>query len=202
VRVRCRILSNGAGPHWHASGSIVGRGSRRRCELSISSPGKPYAHLSYSSTISLSPQTRARSQILPVIPMSTSNQSPGPSTSTDNFSAIFNAASTEYATVTGKRLDTHPFAAQLDACDSPKAVSDLLRTQAQSFSKFRKGDDKLMAVLDPTVHILFTVSATLGEGIGLVNSLVSSGMAALQHDVCSRSHLPKRYLLASAFSSG
>jgi len=134
--------------------------------------------------------------------MSTITQSAGPSTSTDNFTAIFNAASTEYARLTGRRLDTHPFAAQLDACDSPKAVSDLLRAQAQAFSKFRKGDEKLMAVLDPTVHILFTFSATLGEGIGLVSRLVSPGMAALQHHVCSRSHLPKRSLLASAFSSG
>ena len=113
--------------------------------------------------------------------MSTSNQLAGPSTSTDNFTAIFNAALTEYARVTGKRLDIHPFAAQLDACDTPKAVSDLLRTQAQALSTFRKGDEKLMAVLDPTVHILFTFSATLGEGIGLVSFLVSFGVATLQH---------------------
>jgi hypothetical protein len=134
--------------------------------------------------------------------MSTSNQSAGPSTSADNFTAIFNAASTEYTRVTGKRLDTHPFAAQLDPCDSPIAVSDLLHSQAQAFSKFRKGDEKLMAVLDPTVHILFAFSATLGEGIGLVSLLVSFSMATLQHHVYSRSHLPKRFLLASAFSSG
>jgi hypothetical protein len=105
--------------------------------------------------------------------MSTSDQTAGPSTSTDNFTTIFNAASIEYQTVTGKRLDTHPFAAQLDTCDSPKATSDLLRAQAQAFSKFRKSDEKLMAWLDPTVHILFTFSATLGEGIGLVSRLNS-----------------------------
>jgi hypothetical protein len=115
--------------------------------------------------------------------MSTSNQSAGPSTLTDKFTAIFNAASTEYARVTGKRLDTHPLAAQLDACDTPKAVSDLLRTQAQAFSRFRKGNEKLMAVLDPTVHILFTLSVALGEGIGLVSLLVLFGMATLQHHV-------------------
>ena len=101
--------------------------------------------------------------------MSASNQTAGPSTSTDNFSAIFNAASTEYHRVTGKCLDTHPFAAQLDASESPKAVSDLLRTQTQAFSKFRKGDEKLMTYLDPIVHILFTFSATLGEWISLVS---------------------------------
>ena len=147
----------------------------------------------------LSSQTCASSR---VIPMSTSNQSAGPSTSADNFTAIFNAALTEYARVTGNPLDTHPFAAQLDACDSSKAVSDLLRTQAQAFSKFREGDEKLMAVLHPTVHILFAFSATLGEGIGLVSPLVSFGMTTLQYRVCSRSHLPKRSLLASAFSLG
>jgi hypothetical protein len=113
--------------------------------------------------------------------MSASNQTDGPSTLTDNnFSAIFNSASTEYHRVTGKRLDTHPFAAQLDACESPKAVSDLLRTQAQAFSKFRNGDDKLMACLGPTVHILFTFSATLGEVISLVSYwLDSCGMTVL-----------------------
>ena len=102
--------------------------------------------------------------------MSTSDQTAGPST--DNFTAIFNAASVEYQTLTGKSLDTHPFAAQLDNCHNPEAISDVLRTQALAFSKFRKGDERLMAWLDPTVHILFTFSGTLGEGIGLVSNLI------------------------------
>ncbi|KAF8461462.1 hypothetical protein DFH94DRAFT_700051 [Russula ochroleuca] len=97
--------------------------------------------------------------------MNASNQVAGPST--DNFTAIFNAASNEYQRMTGKRLDTHPFAAQLDTCRSPGAVSNVLRTQAQAYNKFRKGDEKLMTWLNPTVNILFTFSATLGEGIGL-----------------------------------
>jgi hypothetical protein len=97
--------------------------------------------------------------------MSTSNQTAGPST--DNFTAIFNAALNEYQRLTGKRLDTHPFAAQLDTCQNPEAISNLLRTQAQAFSKFREGDERLMAWLDPTINILFTFSGTLGEGIGL-----------------------------------
>jgi len=104
--------------------------------------------------------------------MSTANQTPGPSRSNDNFTAIFQAASSEYETVTGKSLDTHPFAKQLDNCDSPQAFSSVFRTQAQSFSKSRKSDDKLMEWLDPVVHILFTFSATLGEGIGLVRHLI------------------------------
>ena len=104
--------------------------------------------------------------------MSASNQTAGPST--DNFTAIFNAALNEYRMLTGKSLDKHPFAAQLDSCQNPEAVSNVLRTQAEAFSKFRKGDERLMAWLDPTIHILFTFSDTLGEGIGLVSKTRSS----------------------------
>jgi hypothetical protein len=78
----------------------------------------------------------------------------------------------EYHIVTGKSLITHPFATQLDNCDSPQAVSNVLRTQAQAFSKSRKHYEKLMGWLDPTVNILFTFSATLGEGIGLVSHAI------------------------------
>jgi hypothetical protein len=102
--------------------------------------------------------------------MYASHQVAGPST--DNFTAIFNAASNEYLRVIGKRLDTHPLAVQLDSCRSPEAVSNVLRTQALAFDKSRKVDEKLMTWLDPTVHILLAFSATLGEGIGLVSRLV------------------------------
>jgi len=78
----------------------------------------------------------------------------------------------EYQTVTGKSLDTHPFATQLDDCNSPEAFSNVLRTQAQALRKSRKGDEKLMGWLDPTINILYTFSGTLGEGIGLVSNLI------------------------------
>ena len=74
--------------------------------------------------------------------------------------------------MTGKRLDTHPFATQLDSCRSPEAVSNVLRTQVQAFKKFREGDEKLMTWLNPIVNILFVFSVTLGNGIGLVSSLI------------------------------
>ena len=105
----------------------------------------------------------------PSVTMSATNQAPGPSRSTDNFTAIFQAASSEYERVTGNPLDTHPFSTQFDSCDSPEAVLNAFQTQAQAFDKFCKGDEKLMTWLDPMVHILFTFSATLGEGIGLVS---------------------------------
>jgi hypothetical protein len=129
--------------------------------------------------------------------MSTSNQTTGPST--DNFTAIFNAAENEYQTLTGKSLESHPFATQLETCQNPDAISNLLRTQAQAFSKFRKGDEKLMAWLDPTIHILSTFSDTLGEGISLVSNLVHLHMTVLRHLVFSHSHLQKRSLRGSVF---
>lgn len=89
--------------------------------------------------------------------------------STTSFTAIFEAASDEYKTLTGQDLGTHPFGAALEENGSPDAVLDVFRKQARAFNKRRKGGDKLMAWLTPMVHILITFSGTLGEGIGLVS---------------------------------
>jgi len=136
-----------------------------------------------------------------VTPMSASDHTA--SLSTDNFTAIFNAASTEYYNATGKRLDTHLFAVQLNVCHSPDAVCNLLRTQAHAFSKFRERDEKLMAWLNPIIHILFTFSATLAEGIGLVSRLVHSfHMTVLRYLDLSLSRPRRRYLQVLVFYSG
>jgi hypothetical protein len=103
--------------------------------------------------------------------MSATNQAAGLSPSTNNFAAIFQAASSEYESVTGNRLDAHPFATEFDSCDSPEAVLNVFRTQAQTFDQLSKGDEKLLTWLDPMVHVLLSFSATLGEGIGLVSHL-------------------------------
>jgi hypothetical protein len=106
--------------------------------------------------------------------MSTINQVGSPSRSTDNFTAIFAAATSEYQRVTGNPLDTHPFATQLDKCDNSESFSNVLGTHAQALSAFRKGDKKLklMAWLDTIVRILLMFSATIGEGIGIVSHII------------------------------
>ena len=129
--------------------------------------------------------------------MSATNQTAGPSV--DNFTAIFSAAIVEYQTLNGKPLDAHPFATQLNTCQNPEAVLNLLRTQAQAFSKFRKGDEKLMSWLDPTIYILSAFSDTLGEGISLVSNLVDLYMTVVGRPVFSHSHLQRRFLRGSAF---
>ena len=158
-----------------------------RLATTVGPQGRPFIHNLRTSQYPLA------------ILMSASNPTAGPST--DNFTAIFNAALIEYQTIAGKPLDTHPFAAQLDTCQNPEAISNLLRTQAQAFNKFRRGDEKLMAWLDPTIHILFTFSDTLGEGINLVSNLVRLHMTVLGRAVLSHSHLQRRSLPGSVFFS-
>jgi hypothetical protein len=89
--------------------------------------------------------------------------------SISNFTNILDAASNEYRKLTKQNLHTHPFAAALGDCDSLDALLDVFRRQARAFDEFCKGDERLMKWLNPTVHILFSLSATLGEGIALVS---------------------------------
>jgi hypothetical protein len=103
--------------------------------------------------------------------MSTNNQAANPSDS--NFTAIFDAASQEYKKRTKQDLATHPFAAALQGYNSPDSILNVFREQAQALDKFRKGDDKLMEWLTTIVNILFTLSGTIGEGVGLVSPLPS-----------------------------
>jgi hypothetical protein len=115
-------------------------------------------------------------QLLPTVQMATTHVT-DPSIS--NFTSIFEAAAKEYKRLTKKDLQTHPFAAQFDRCDSPGAVLGIFQNQAQAFDQLRNGDERLMKWLSLTIHILFTFSATLGEGIGLVSFKTSLPSASL-----------------------
>jgi hypothetical protein len=103
--------------------------------------------------------------------MSTGHQTP--STSTTNFTEIFETALDQYKKLTGQDIQTHPHAAAFDDCDSPDAVLNVFRKEAEAFEKINNGNDKLLGWLGPVVHVLFTFSATLGEGIGLVGFPIS-----------------------------
>jgi hypothetical protein len=71
-----------------------------------------------------------------------------------------------------KHLRTDPLAIQIETCQSPNDVLDLLRPLAKTFTKFHQSHEKLMKSLDRIVHILFPFSAILGQGIGLVSCLI------------------------------
>ena len=85
------------------------------------------------------------------------------------FLSIFDAASNEYKTKTGQDLQTHPFADQLDSCDTADAILDVFQKQVDALNQARKSHQTLMKWLDPTVNVLLLFSATLGAGISLVS---------------------------------
>jgi len=95
-----------------------------------------------------------------------------PSSKTVSFStfrSIFDTASKEYKKTTGQDLQTHPLAIELDHCDSPNAVLEILQKQVNTLDETGKCNQTLMKWLNPTVHLLSMFSATLGEGVALVS---------------------------------
>ena len=108
------------------------------------------------------------------------SQVPSTSTTSPNFDAIFSAALKVYKKQTKKDIDSHPLATELKSCDSSSAILAVLRTQAETFDQSQSADEGLTKWLDPTVNVLFAFSATVGNGVGVVNCETSS---------CSRSSL-------------
>ena len=90
--------------------------------------------------------------------------------SSSRMQFIFEAALEAYERQTGMRLIDHPFAVQLENCNSVESITAVLQEQAQSFNQFRGDDGKVMKLLKSTVHVLrgLSASTTLGKGIGLV----------------------------------
>ncbi len=97
--------------------------------------------------------------------MSSSSQTPA---SFSQFKPILDAALSEYKKKTGKDLLDNWLTKELQSCESVEAVLDIIQHQAEAFDKFRGGDKKLMKWIGSSVHVLYTISATLGEGIGMV----------------------------------
>lgn len=93
------------------------------------------------------------------------------------FESLFQSALKEYENQTGVDIAKHPFAAQLECCDSVESITQALQDQAEAFVKFR-GNDKVTTLIKNSVQILHRLSATVahGETIGLV-TLVRAKMA-------------------------
>jgi hypothetical protein len=90
--------------------------------------------------------------------------------SSSNFQVVFNNALRIYEKHTKKDLLSHPLAAQLQACNSPSEILDVLHQQVQELDQSRDSRDRLIKWLDPTVNVLYAFSETLGEGVSLVCS--------------------------------
>ena len=95
---------------------------------------------------------------------------PSVSTSRSNFVSVFDAALETYKRRTKKDLATHSLLPTLQSCDSPEAVLVVLREQIPAFSPTQNDDDGLTKWVSPTVNVLYTISANLGGGVGLVSN--------------------------------
>ncbi|KAI9429697.1 hypothetical protein H4582DRAFT_2134410, partial [Lactarius indigo] len=102
------------------------------------------------------PSTSAMSQV-----MSTS-------TSSTKFETVFTAALEAYKKHTKQDIASHPLAAQLRSCDSPRAILAVLQNQVQAFDRSQTANERWTKWLDPTVNVLYAFSVTLGNGVGLI----------------------------------
>jgi hypothetical protein len=92
------------------------------------------------------------------------------SNSSSYFQLIINNALKVYEKRAKKDLLAHPLAAQLQACNSPDAILTILQQLVQRPDQPQSSDDdRWTSWLDPTVKVLYALSATLGEGVGLVS---------------------------------
>jgi hypothetical protein len=90
--------------------------------------------------------------------------------SSSNFQLIFNNALKAYEKRTKKDLRAHPLAAELHTCNSPSAFLSVLQQQVPGLDQLQSSDVRWTKWLDPTANVLYTLSASLGEGVGLVCS--------------------------------
>jgi hypothetical protein len=116
------------------------------------------------------PSTLSVDQLLPPDPMS-HTPVPAASGSSSNFQSIFDAALNNYKDKTKNDLLAHTLTTQLQSCDSPGAILDVLNKQynIQQFIQSQSDGQVSKQWLNATVTVLCAFSAALGEGVGLVN---------------------------------
>ena len=83
--------------------------------------------------------------------------------------AHFNAVLGTYKRKTKKYLASQPLLLSLQTCDFAEAILAVLRELISAFNRFTNGDDRLTKWVTPTVNDLYSFSATIGGGVGLVS---------------------------------
>ncbi len=94
---------------------------------------------------------------------------PSTSTSQSNFASIFNAALEPYKRKTKQDLPSHPLFMNLQSCNSPEAVLNVLQEQVPAFNQSQNDDEGLTKWVTPTVNVLSSVSGIVGQRIGVVS---------------------------------
>jgi hypothetical protein len=132
--------------------------------LSLSSLPQPWHPTIHRLSALISPDTNSSS----IFHISSISDMSHPSSS--SFRSLFNVALRDYENQTGTKLVDHPFAKQLEKCDSVESISSALQEHARRFCEFRGEDGKITKSLKCAVQVLYTLSTStvLGEGIGIV----------------------------------
>lgn len=107
--------------------------------------------------------TFIRTSLSPMIPIMSQ---PSP---TANYQFIFDSAIADYERKTGKDLASDPLLRRLEVCHSPDDILAILRGHIPGLDHTHGGDDRLTKSLTPTVNVLSTFSAAIGNGVGLVS---------------------------------
>jgi hypothetical protein len=116
------------------------------------------------TTSSLQPSLLA-SELLATGTMSLPLHSP---TLSERVKQTLDAALSEYKDRTKIDLSDNWLAREVQGCESAEAVLDIIQREAKAFDKFRGGNKRLMKWIGPSVDVLYTISATLGQGVGMV----------------------------------
>ena len=96
---------------------------------------------------------------------------PASTLSSSNFQSIFCASLKAYEKKTKNDLLSHPLAAQLQACNSPGDILAILQDKVNELDQSRSVNERLSQWLNPTINVLYSFSATLGAGVGLVSGI-------------------------------
>jgi len=86
-----------------------------------------------------------------------------------NFQLTFSDALRTYKRRTREDLLLHPLAARLQMCNSPRAALSVLQDQAKPFGHSQSSEEGLTRWLGPTVNVLYSLSISVEEDIGLVS---------------------------------
>jgi len=90
-----------------------------------------------------------------------------PTSTSSNFQLIFDNALKAYKKRTKKDLLMHPLALQLQPCNSPDSVIDILQQQVQELEQSQRRNERWTRWLDPTVKVLHAFSGAV-KGVTLV----------------------------------
>jgi hypothetical protein len=102
------------------------------------------------------------------------SNAPTTATSRFNLDSIFSSAFQAYKKQTRKDITSHPLAIELQSCHCPDVILAILQKQIPLVGQSQSSNERFAKWLVPTVNVIYALSATLGEGVGLVNIAILS----------------------------